>query len=368
MVQDENDSSVLTVQMTIVFGFVLAVIMKLWQLQKEYYFQTDDYQKIQQTKHKRAEHSACKNPNCVRCQRYRKVQQRAKSRLPWIIKGFNIKITNDSSSSLSLNHQRIPSAVRKHTTSELINIAQDNPWQKPTVLMVENLPSKEIVTEMHIDACNYLLRNSTRKIISQALKKLEENSNTIDSILWTVNDSPKGRWEVLHIMNQGTWNTSLLNIDQDDDDDHSWQKAIDLIQKIPGIMDGCLFGNVMVSKIYPGTIIEPHCGPTNLRHRLQYVLEIPSTATRENTNQSLSLWVGEQSQITWNNLDDVFVFDDSFLHLAMYPSSRQCEDTNSGQIRESRTVLIVDLWHPNLQDIEKMLVQQLYPPFPTSNT
>ena len=335
--------------------------------QRQYYFYTD-YQNIQQAKHKRAEHSACKNPNCVRCQRYRKVQQRAKSRLPWILQDFNTRNPKDSSSSLSppppFNHPRIPSAVNKHATTELSNIVYDNPWQKPTVLMVEDLPSTEIVTEMHNDACNYLLRKSTRKIIIQALKKLEENNNKIDSTLWTVNDSPKGRWEVFPVMNQGTWNTTQLNHDQDDDDDDSLQKMIDLIQNIPGIMDGCLFGNVMVSKIYPGTIIEPHCGPTNLRHRLQYVLEILSTT--ENTNTSLSLWVGERRQITWNKLDDVFVFDDSFLHSVTYTPSRHCEDINSKPLQESRTVLIVDLWHPNLEDMEKMLVQQLYPPFPTS--
>jgi hypothetical protein len=130
-------------------------------------------------------------------------------------------------------------------------------------------------------------------------------------------------------------------------------------------MDNCLFGNVIISRIYPGTVIEPHCGPTNVRHRLQFVLEMPSGTmppavseackTVNNKNDSLSLWIGHSTKVSWAGLNDVFVFDDSFLHSVQFSKS------NDGCAR--RTVLIVDLWHPNLQEMERTMLEHLYPPF-----
>jgi Aspartyl/Asparaginyl beta-hydroxylase len=228
---------------------------------------------------------------------------------------------------------------------------------------------------------------------------------------WTTNDSPKGRWEVLQILNQGVWNPQLVSLagaitttTQNSTDDtptssisagsarHKQQepqqeqqnrqkiveKLLHLIRNIPGLLDGCLFGNVLVSKIYPGTIIEPHCGPTNVRHRLQFVLERPSSSLSKHHDpgRQLSLQVGPSHRLFWDNNDNIdkknstskeddrmemFVFDDSYVHSVTFPHQRH-QNTHEANNDSYRTVLIVDLWHPDLSSTERTLLRDLYPP------
>jgi hypothetical protein len=298
--------------------------------------------------------SACENPNCVRCQRYRQVQKRAKTRLAWILQDMK---TRDSTMGITL-HSRIPSAVRSTTRPSC-----NQSWQNPSVLMVDELPSQEIVTELHSMTCHYLQNAYTRELVIRALKQTDSRD-----LSWIVNDSPKGHWEVLHILNQGTWATSHLATEKNNSNHTAWKNLVANIKGIPGLMDQCLFGNVMISRIYPETVIEPHCGPTNVRHRLQLVLELPFAP--ESHQNSLSLLIGKEKKLSWNSLDDVFVFDDSYVHSVTFPpeNDESSENTDSRMLptQPSRTVLIVDLWHPDLSSPERSLLQQLYPPFPST--
>jgi Aspartyl/Asparaginyl beta-hydroxylase len=163
----------------------------------------------------------------------------------------------------------------------------------------------------------------------------------------------------LHLLNQGIWNKELM---WGDTTTAAWKEVHSLLQHVPGLMDQCLFGNVVISRIHPGTMIEPHCGPTNARHRLQLVLEVPSSSSSLQNNTNMSLLVGPEEQINWNSPDDVFVFDDSFVH-----SVRFLKACNATIAKNTRTVLIVDLWHPQLSATERSLLQQLYPPFSKKN-
>lgn len=317
--------------------------------------------------------SACKNPNCVRCQRYRQVQQRAQQRLAWILHSKDEwKASNGDGDDISADadaaslHPRIPSAVRRQRSMNTSPNTRSS-WQSPTVLMVNDLPSQEIVTSLHQEACRYLQEHSARTRIWRALQEHKNDDNSATTITtkpvsWTVNDSPQGHWEVLHLLNQGNWTTEWLLHGSSTTTTELWKDVNSLIRNIPGLMDQCLFGNVVISRIHPGTVIEPHCGPTNVRHRLQLVLEVPSSSPSLKNSSRLSLLVGQEERISWNSSDDVFVFDDSFVHSVRYPKAYNASLSN-----ETRTVLIVDLWHPQLSLTERRLLQQLYPPFSTKN-
>jgi hypothetical protein len=298
--------------------------------------------------------AACKNPNCVRCQRYQQVRERATTRLAWILQ--EMKARNPAMAA-SL-HSRIPSAIRnsnRHVRSCSL--------QNPSLLMVDELPSQEIVTQLHSMTCHYLQNGSTRELVMRAL----EQTNSKD-LSWTVNDSAQGHWEVLHILNQGTWNPSLVATEKNNCNQTAWENLVVHIKGIPGLMDQCLFGNVMISRIYPETVIEPHCGPTNVRHRLQLVLELPLTP--EKRQNSLSLVIGREKQISWTSLDCAFVFDDSYVHSVTYSrggDENEKKNAESSMLPDtSRTVLIVDLWHPDLSLSERSLLQQLFPPYPAT--
>lgn len=113
--------------------------------------------------------------------------------------------------------------------------------------------------------------------------------------------------------------------------------------------------------MHPGTRIEPHCGPTDIRDQLQYPLSVPLNAsvdsTKENNdtgrrNKSPRLNILNET-LEWEE-GKAFVFDDSFVHSAEYPCSEG--------MSEVRVVLVIDLWHPSLTNIEREMLQGLYPP------
>lgn len=84
-------------------------------------------------------------------------------------------------------------------------------------------------------------------------------------------------------------------------------------------------GNTFFSVLQPGVHVKAHCGPTNTRIRLHLGLHVPAGA---------SMRVGTETR-TWEE-GKCLVFDDSWEHEAGNPSDRP------------RSVLLVDIWHPDL--------------------
>mmetsp|Transcript_48754 Transcript_48754/g.54558 ORF Transcript_48754/g.54558 Transcript_48754/m.54558 type:complete len:379 (-) Transcript_48754:40-1176(-) len=336
-----------------------------------------------------SEISSCKNPNCIRCLRYGHVQQKAKSRLAWILWDFKTRKYRSNFSSLN---RRIPNAIQgQHDETLLPKNSGSNKktsLQDPTVLMVSNLLSREIVTDWHRCAFEYLTQQPNRVIIFEVLQHLGLDGDGSFSRNWTANDSPKGEWKVFHILNQGLWNPILLSAANDNNENTNnnnnynmsyRKKLLDLVRHIPGLLENCLFGNVYISRIYPGTTIEPHFGPTNIRHRLQFLLKMPGSLESSSSslsnlnnfgscNSTLFLSVGDK-KIPYGLHNDIFVFDDSFLHSVTYLDElkRKTDFIDFNEAEQARIVLIIDLWHPDLQDMERTLLQELYPPFSQVN-
>ena len=293
---------------------------------------------------------ACKNPNCARCRKYRQVQQDACKRYPWISKTV-------SETFPGANFDRIKASIQdpsKACTTQ----------QAPTVLMIQDLPSEEIVTNLHPKTIQSLLPTTTNNdddgnnIHDDILNEIE----SVPTFLWNTNDSPKGSWRVLSLLNQGSWNYDLCEND--------CPKLYHHVKNLPGIMTNCLFGNIVVSKICKGTYIEPHCGPTNARHRLQYALKLPKLQSSSDSWKQLSLKVGVDYQLGWKSPKDVFVFDDSFVHSVNYDDNVDGDVNNDSKINKnknddsSRIVLIIDLWHPDLTPAERDMIRHLYSPMP----
>jgi len=103
-----------------------------------------------------------------------------------------------------------------------------------------------------------------------------------------------------------------------------------LIDSIPEVR-GCRRGQVKFSVMKSGTHVHAHSGPTNCRLRAHLGLHIP-----EATSDSSMLRVADQ-YLSWQN-GEMLVFDDSFDHEVWY----------NNENNESRLVLILDLWHPDL--------------------
>jgi aspartate beta-hydroxylase len=80
----------------------------------------------------------------------------------------------------------------------------------------------------------------------------------------------------------------------------------------------------------PNTHILPHCGPTNCRLRVHLGLIIPNGTRIRVAN--------EQKQ--WEN-GKLLIFDDSFEHEVWHEGT------------EYRLVLILDFWHPDLNQMQR---------------
>jgi aspartyl/asparaginyl beta-hydroxylase (cupin superfamily) len=97
-----------------------------------------------------------------------------------------------------------------------------------------------------------------------------------------------------------------------------------------------LAGLAYFSRMAPGTRVAPHRGPTNMRLRCHLGIEIPPECGMRVAGESRSWEAGK-----------CLVFDDSFPH----------EVWNDSIF--ARTVLVVDLWHPDLSEDELRLLQGL---------
>jgi aspartate beta-hydroxylase len=97
-------------------------------------------------------------------------------------------------------------------------------------------------------------------------------------------------------------------------------------------------GLVYFSALRPGARIRAHCGPHNLRLRCHLGLHVrPGCGMRVGTTTR-----------TWRE-GECLVFDDSFVH----------EVWNTGA--DTRAVLLLDVWHPDLTDVEIRAFTSLSP-------
>uniref|UniRef100_A0A7M6DQ88 Aspartyl/asparaginy/proline hydroxylase domain-containing protein n=2 Tax=Clytia hemisphaerica TaxID=252671 RepID=A0A7M6DQ88_9CNID len=88
---------------------------------------------------------------------------------------------------------------------------------------------------------------------------------------------------------------------------------------------GNIRGQIKFSIMTPGTHVWPHTGPTNCRLRAHLGLSIP---------KGVEIRVGSETR-SWEN-GKVLIFDDSFDHEVWHRGT------------ESRLILIIDFWHPDL--------------------
>lgn len=106
-----------------------------------------------------------------------------------------------------------------------------------------------------------------------------------------------------------------------------------LVESIPGATSA---GLVYFAELSPGTHLEPHCGPTNARLRCHLGLHVPEGCT---------IRVGDELR-RWQ-AGKCFIFDDSFEHEVWHTGT------------EVRSVLVLDIWHPELTREEILAIGSL---------
>lgn len=270
----------------------------------------------------------CPFPNCIRCQRYAAVQRQALRKLPWI--------THKGNSDLERIVDGVKMGIRPRTNRKRSMDESPVVGQYPTVLLVPHLAALPNVSSLHSRACD-TMANYLPEITEECLcrDRPQKWSNNF------VGKESKTPWTVLYLMNQGRWaQSSVLS---------QFPQTISALRLLD-LMNNCIFGNVFISRLTPGGVIEPHCGPSNVRHRMHLTLK---ETTRKYTQRP---WLTVRETTFYWTQDQTFVFDDSLIHSVEYPSG---DDTITDD--NERIVLIVDLWHPDLSPNERAAVCDLYP-------
>lgn len=139
----------------------------------------------------------------------------------------------------------------------------------------------------------------------------------------------------------GEWSDFTLFWNGKPVEDHcaACPQTVAAVRNIPGATTASK-GNVYFSRLAPDTHIRQHCGPTNSRLRVHLGLQVPLAP------QAPKIRVGDETR-HWEE-GSCLVFDDSFEH----------EVWNYG---EERIVLIVDMWHPELETDEQRLAASSTP-------
>lgn len=158
---------------------------------------------------------------------------------------------------------------------------------------------------------------------------------------WLITDTPQGScWEVFHLLDQGQEveeNTAIC------------PKTMSIIKGLTSV-GRHIYSNVLFSVLHPGSEIEAHYGPCNFRLRCHIPLYAP---------EGYFIEVGKEVS-TWKE-NEVLVLNDSFKHRVWSETVDSVStEEETGVASGLRVVLIVDIWHPDVEDHERSALECIF--------
>lgn len=288
--------------------------------------------------------SQCLSPTCMRChgeevvkdylmQRYREYLRNAKEE-----EGTGFDVDNSSRYTRvlqlmeSIDHklETLSNVYRESGYDVELSSAEPHVWYMPGL---KRRPVWNLHDCFASADSNFSLPVLEGPELFRAVKA-EFERICLEETGWKINSVPTGRWRVFPLFNQGAEieaNTSRC------------PETSHFLASLPNFMKGSLFGNAMFSSLEPGSTIEPHTGPCNLRLRCHLPLQCPPVGC--------SMRVGEKA-VSWEE-GQTLVFDDSYVHTVEYAEQ-------TGDIAVPRVLLIFDVWHPEVTPEERKLLMFIF--------
>ena len=254
--------------------------------------------------------NSCRSPDCLRCSRR------------WQRKELLVRLKDFE----SCRKTRPDDLIRLYDALEMELSLPET--RQPTVFYLPKLlpqvPWHDNTYVTELEALSE--RESFRAIKSEFLNLYKHHGD-----LWARNTVASGTWRVCHLYNQGRRADEVCN---------TCPRTAGILEKFGPFRQPCAFTSALFSVMDAGTHITPHCGPTNCRLRCHLPLSVPNGCVlRVN---------GEQR--VWEEGRPV-LFDDSFIHEAWNRATQGY-----------RAILMVDLWHPGLTEVEKEALLHLFSP------
>ena len=273
--------------------------------------------------------AACSLPNCARCSNRRQTKKDL------------LQTLNRFSGDWKWRLIELINSVNK-TRDLLQDIYRVSGYKEP----VDHCPSIWILPGLRQAAfwskhdhteINSVFTTLEDAILQKNLFREYRDVSMLDASSWHVNQTPAGQWSVFYLYNQGRkieTNCQRCPI------------ATKTIENLPGFLEGNLFCFAMFSVLQPGSTIEPHTGPCNYRLRCHLPLQ---------SSLGFFLQVG-RTRHEWETNRTV-VFDDSLVHCVWHSPP---EDSGRA-LHNCRVVLIVDIWHPEVNPLERKALNELFP-------
>mmetsp|Transcript_19945 Transcript_19945/g.32865 ORF Transcript_19945/g.32865 Transcript_19945/m.32865 type:complete len:309 (-) Transcript_19945:1975-2901(-) len=259
---------------------------------------------------------ACRSPDCLRCNNYSALfnRQLLEEKMDKFVKAH--KASEDI-----VACTRAVDSMLNETEGLGKSHLED---QRPTVFYLDGLTAKPIWSRLPVQE---ILEKEFNVI-------LEEFNNISMKGIWYKNDleSELGSWSTYYFINQGV---------KLEENCATCPQTFSVIKSIKEVMGSIAFGNVFFSRLSPGTTIEPHCGPTNIRLRVHLAL-----ITQERGGFELDV---ARHKLRWQ-VGKTMVFDDSFVH-SVEPKG---DDT------KERVVLVIDIFHPDVTPMQQRLLTDLF--------
>lgn len=167
--------------------------------------------------------------------------------------------------------------------------------------------------------------------------RLEAESEIIKSELLRLRETSRfGQHPQSELVKEGVW-AEYHFFDADRKFEENCARCPETTKIIESIAEGKNCSLKYFSALAPGTVIQPHCGPINMRLRCHLGLSIPDDC---------GIRVGDQTR-KWEE-GKCLIFDDSFEHASWNHSDR------------TRFVLLIDFAHPELTKLEVGIIQKLW--------
>lgn len=141
-----------------------------------------------------------------------------------------------------------------------------------------------------------------------------------------------GKWREVPLFTNGTLNRDYAAL---------FPKTVSILQQHCRDATGlalCCGGDVIFSVLTPGTVLRPHCGPSNSRLTCHLAIKVPRSL-----EQGCHLRVAVEPPRGWEE-GRCLVFDDSFEHEVIYAEAPSHEPYPG-----ERVVLLANFWHPDFE-------------------
>jgi Ras-related protein Rab-1A len=190
------------------------------------------------------------------------------------------------------------------------------PAQRSTTLHVPELEAQPIWNVPALQAIATPFVEQIREEFFTVVAKARETKDTSLAERSISVSVSHGHWGQYYLMEEGIWNEQLRAL---------VPNTLKLLDALP-ICESSV-GFVYFSVLEPGTVIQPHHGPTNVKLRCQLPVLLEDQCRA-------SISVGDETRLYEQGR--LLVFDDTFEHSVRHISGGK------------RVVLLFDIWHPQV--------------------